>query len=172
MMTTGDRLRDRVMTVMLGRRNLTLSVCKLQTMAMAFKLAWHLYIYYLETLIEERARMVFAAETEERSLHVFPDQDTAASYCEGPAVEATIWLFWDDDGAPLEPCFTIPNKRGLFTAQNGLYHLVPATRSAQGTFLQEALEQIRQVVGEFPFTSVRAVQDYLDRAQARLPAPA
>lgn len=116
--------------------------------------------------------MIFAAETEERSLHVFPDADTAASYCEGLAVEATIWLFWDDDGAPLEPCFTIPNKRGLFTTQNGLYHLVPAPRTAQSTFLQEALEQIRQVVGEVPFTNVRAVQDYLNRPPADLPAPA
>jgi hypothetical protein len=106
--------------------------------------------------------MIFAAETEERSLHVFPDAETAASYCEGLAVEATIWVFWDDNGAPLEPKFTIPNKRGLFTAKNGLYHLVPVA-SGQHGFLHEALEQIRQVVGEFPFTSVRAVQDHLNR---------
>jgi hypothetical protein len=106
--------------------------------------------------------MIFAAETEERSLHVFPDAETAASYCEGLAVEATLWLFWDDDGAPLEPKFTIPNRRGLFTGKNGLYHLVPMI-SGQHAFLQEALEQIRQVIGEFPFNSVRAVQDYLNR---------
>jgi hypothetical protein len=114
--------------------------------------------------------MIFAAETEERSLHVFPDAETAASYCEGLAVEATIWLFWDDDGAPLEPQFTIPNKRGLFTATNGLYHLVPGRGEAQ-TFLHEALEQIRQVVGEFPYTSVKAVQDHLNRSSSGLPAP-
>lgn len=114
--------------------------------------------------------MIFAAETEERSLHVFPDAETAASYCEGLAVEATIWLFWDDDGAPLEPQFTIPNKRGLFTATNGLYHLVRGSGERQ-TFLHEALEQIRQVVGEFPFTSVKAVQDHLNRASSGLPAP-
>lgn len=116
--------------------------------------------------------MIFAAETEERALHVFHDADTAASYCEGLAVEATLWLFWDDDGAPLEACFTIPNKRGLFTAQNGLYHLVPAGPGAQVTFLQEALEQIRHVIGEFPLSSVRAVQDYLNRPPASLPSPA
>lgn len=115
--------------------------------------------------------MIFAAETEERSLHVFPDADTAASYCEGLAVEATIWLFWDDNGAPLEPQFTIPNKRGLFTATNGLYHLVPAA-GGQHAFLHEALEQIRQVIGEFPFTSVSAVQDYLNRRPGGQPAPA
>ena len=106
--------------------------------------------------------MIFAAETEERSLHVFPDAETAASYCDGMAVEATVWLFWDDNGAPLEPEFTIPNRRGLFTGKNGLYHLVPMI-NGQHAFLQEALEQIRQVIGEFPFNSVRAVQDYLNR---------
>lgn len=106
--------------------------------------------------------MIFAAETEERSLHVFPDADTAASYCEGLAVEATLWLFWDDNGAPLEPRFTIPNQRGLFTGTNGLYHLVPVA-GERHAFLHEALEQIRQVVGEFPFISVAAVRDYLSR---------
>jgi hypothetical protein len=115
--------------------------------------------------------MIFAAETEERSLHVFPDADTAASYCEGMAVEATLWMFWDDDGEPLEPRFTVPNKRGIFTATNGLYHLVPVVRD-QHALLHEVLEQIHQVVGEFPFTSVRAVQDYLNRPRADLPAPA
>jgi len=115
--------------------------------------------------------MIFAAETEERSLHVFPDAETAASYCEGIDVEATLWLFWDDEGMPLEPQFTIPNKRGLFTGTNGTYHLVKA-RSAQRGILQEALEQIRQVIGERPFNSVRAVSDYLDRHAPGLPRPA
>jgi hypothetical protein len=124
-----------------------------------------------QPLFKENQAMIFAAETEERSLHVFPDADTAASYCEGLAVEATIWLFWDDNGAPLEPQFTIPNKRGLFTATNGLYHLVPVI-GGQHTFLLEALEQIRQVIGEFPFTSVGAVQDYLNRRPGGQPASA
>lgn len=106
--------------------------------------------------------MIFAAETEERSLHVFHDADTAASYCEGLAVEAAIWRFWDDEGRALEPYFTIPNKRGLFTNKNGLYHLVPAQGQPQ-TPLGEVLDQIRQVIGESPFTSVEAVRQYLDR---------
>ncbi|HEY0064649.1 MAG TPA: hypothetical protein VGC21_21210 [Telluria sp.] len=112
--------------------------------------------------------MIFAAETEERSLHVFPDAETAASYCEGIAVEAALWLFWDDDGLPMEPQFTIPNKRGLFTGKNGIYHLVKVD-SGKYSLLQEALEHIRQVIGEFPFTSVRAVQDYLHRGRAGMP---
>jgi hypothetical protein len=106
--------------------------------------------------------MIFAAETDERSLMVFPDADTAAAYCEGYAVEATVWVFWDDDGAPMQPEFTVPNKRGLFTAKNGIYHLVRAVGSGQ-PFLNDVLSQIRQVIGEFPFTNVRSVQDYLMR---------
>jgi hypothetical protein len=112
--------------------------------------------------------MIFAAETEECSLHVFPDAETAASYCEGLAVEATLWVFWDDDGSPMEPQFTIPNQRGLFTGKNGTYHLVKGS-SEQQTFLQETLDHIRQVIGEFPFTSVRAVQEYLNGRQPGLP---
>ena len=115
--------------------------------------------------------MIFAAETEERSLHVFPDAETAASYCDGLAVEATLWLFWDDQGAPLAPEFTIPNQRGLFTGTNGQYHLVPAT-GGQHAFLHAALEQIRQVIGEVPLTTVQAVQDYLDRPATGLSGPA
>ena len=106
--------------------------------------------------------MIFAAETEERSLHVFHDADTAASYCEGLAVAAAIWRFWDDAGRALEPYFTIPNQRGLFTNKNGLYHLVPA-QGQQQPVLGEVLDQIRHVIGEVPFNCVEAVREYLDR---------
>jgi hypothetical protein len=106
--------------------------------------------------------MIFAAETEERSLHVFPDADTATAYCDGLDVEATLWRFWDDDGSPLEPRFTTPNKRGLFTAQTGIYHLIPVS-TGHYEFLWSALQQIRQVIGESPFTDVRAVKEYLVR---------
>jgi hypothetical protein len=104
--------------------------------------------------------MIFAAETEERSLHVFHDAFTAAAYCEGLDVEATIWLFWDDSGAPLQPQFTIPNKRGLFTAMNGIYHLVSVLGDNRPA-LMESLTQIRQVIGEPPFTCVGSVREYL-----------
>ncbi|WP_426102812.1 hypothetical protein [Massilia sp. TSP1-1-2] len=104
--------------------------------------------------------MIFAADTDDRSLHVFPDALTAASYCEGSAVEATMWLFWDEHGHALGAQFDIPNKRGLFTTKNGVYHLVPASDSDHAT-LREALEGVQQVIGEF--TSVEAVREYLDR---------
>ena len=106
--------------------------------------------------------MIFAADTDERSLHVFYDADTATAYCDALAVEAALWLFWDDRGAPLVAEFFVPNKRGLFRAQNGEYALVP-TLEADYALLGDALQQIRQVIGEPPFTDVNAVQAYLDR---------
>lgn len=120
----------------------------------------------IDNTIEESI-MIFAADTDDRSLHVFPDAFTAASYCEGSAVEATMWLFWDEQGRPLAPEFDIPNKRGLFTTKNGVYHLVPVT-SGQYDSLREVLEGVRQVIGEF--TSVKAVQEYLNHLGPLSPA--
>ncbi|UUZ53576.1 hypothetical protein LP419_33360 [Massilia sp. H-1] len=54
---------------------------------------------------------------------------------------------------------------------NGTYHLVK-NNSTQSDVLHEALEQIRQVIGEKPFTSVRAVRDYLNRRAQGMPSPA
>ncbi|CUI04320.1 hypothetical protein [Massilia antarctica] len=104
--------------------------------------------------------MIFAADTEECSLLVFPDVLTASAYCNPVDVEATLWRFWDDEGAPLMPAFTVPNERHLFTTTTGVYSLVPV-KEGQYEFLWDALRHIRQVIGEMPFTDVRAVRDYL-----------
>ncbi len=106
--------------------------------------------------------MIFAAETDEHSLHVFPDADTAAAYCDALDVENTVWRFWDDDGSPLEPRFTVPNQRRLFTTTLGEYVLVPGT-DEQHESLLDVLPHIRMVVGELPFTDVKAVSDHLLR---------
>jgi hypothetical protein len=86
--------------------------------------------------------MIFAAETETRELLVFPSEEEATSYCEGLDVEAAIWLFWDEAGNPLEPEFSMPSKRGWFSVENGIYHLVPAAENHHAELL-EALESGR-----------------------------
>ncbi len=106
--------------------------------------------------------MIFAAETEERSLHVFPDALTASAYCDALDVETTVWRFWDDDGAPLQAQFTVPNQRRLFTTICGEYDLVPSA-DQQHESLWEVLPHIQQVVGELPFNDVKAVHAYLTR---------
>ncbi|MDQ1814209.1 hypothetical protein RBA41_12915 [Massilia sp. CCM 9210] len=114
--------------------------------------------------------MIFAADTEECSLLVFPDALTASAYCDAVDVEALLWRFWDDEGAPLMPAFTVPNERHFFTTTTGVYSLVPV-REGQYEFLWDALRHIRQVIGEMPFTDVRAVRDYLVQQCGGQPSP-
>jgi hypothetical protein len=53
--------------------------------------------------------MVFALSTDDRTLHVFPDVETAVRHAEGVDVEDGVWLFFSDEGARLEPVFITPN---------------------------------------------------------------
>jgi hypothetical protein len=107
--------------------------------------------------------MIFAAETEELSLYVFDGEAEAIAHCEGLDVEAGTWVFWDDQGNPLEAQFTKPNKRGLFSAINGAYTLVPATPDHHAP-LSEALEEILHFEGRAPFDSELGVREYLTGA--------
>jgi hypothetical protein len=104
--------------------------------------------------------MIFVVETEERSLYAFPSEAEAIANCEGLDVEAAVWLFWDDSGKPLEPRFSVPNKRALFTAINGVYTLVPALVDHHAP-LVEALEEILNYKCASPFDSETGVRDYL-----------
>ena len=104
--------------------------------------------------------MIFVAETEERSLYTFPTEAEAIANCEGIDVEAGIWLFWNDSGQPLEPKFTIPNKRGSFTVTNGVYALVSAT-STHRVPLAGALKDIIHYRSAAPFNSEADVRTYL-----------
>jgi hypothetical protein len=104
--------------------------------------------------------MIFVASTEEQSLIAFPSEAEAVAYCEGLDVEAGEWLFWDDAGNPLEPLFEVPNKRGLFTATNGTYRLVPAV-SMHHAPLAEALSEITHFEGPAPYLSETAVRSHI-----------
>jgi hypothetical protein len=112
--------------------------------------------------------MIFAVETEEQTLHVFPGESQAVAYCEGLDVEAAIWLFWDDIGKPLAPEFTVPNKRGLFIVANGQYHLVPAPVDHHADLL-EALEYILNVEGPPLVNTVASVKQYLSIQSSKEP---
>jgi hypothetical protein len=107
--------------------------------------------------------MIFAVETEERALRAFASEADAISACEGLDVEAAVWLFWSNDGTPLEPVFTVPNKRGLFTVKNGVYFLRPAT-GLHHARLSEAVDEVLNFEGPAPFTSASAVKTHLQNA--------
>ena len=115
--------------------------------------------------------MIFVAETEERSLYTFPSEAEAIANCEGLDVEAAVWLFWDDSGEPLEPRFSVPNKRGLFTVTNGVYTLVPAAPDHHARLL-EVLEDILHYESMPPFNSEAGVRNYLASRSDVRTAPA
>ena len=104
--------------------------------------------------------MIFAVETEERALTVFPNEAEAVAYCEGLDVEAAVWLFWASDGSPLEAEFTIPNKRGMFIVGNGTYHLVPATTDHHAD-LGEALDEVLRLEPNPFFRSLEDIRVHL-----------
>jgi hypothetical protein len=105
--------------------------------------------------------MIFAVETEERTLVAFPDEAAAVAHCEGLDVEAAVWLFWNDCGEPLEPQFSIPNKRGIFVVRNGTYCLVPASPNHHAV-LMEALDEILNFESPAPFNSAQSIRSYLE----------
>jgi hypothetical protein len=104
--------------------------------------------------------MIFAVETEERSLIAFPSEADAIAKCEGLDVEAAVWLFWDDAGRPLAPQFSVPNKRGWFAVQNGVYSLVPAEPDHHA-HLSEAVDEMLTFESPSPFDSADGVRKYL-----------
>lgn len=112
--------------------------------------------------------MIFVAETETKELYVFQTVEAAVAACEGLDVEAAVWIFWDSEGNPLEPEFSVPNKRGLFSVQNGRYHLVPA-RTERYAPLLGALEEIRFIDGGGIFKTIEEVRAYLIRHSMRMP---
>lgn len=110
--------------------------------------------------------MIFAVETEERTLMSFVDEAAAVSYCEGLDVEAAVWLFWNDRGEPLEPHFSIPNKRGFFSVHNGVYSLVDSNVDHHAV-LDEALDEILTFENDPPFDSAEGVRNYLRVSQSK-----
>jgi hypothetical protein len=104
--------------------------------------------------------IVFAAETEERSLYTFASEVEAIAYCEGLDVEAAIWLFWDWAGKPLAPVFSTANKRGLLVAQSGTYRLTAAEPNHH-TLLSDVMHEFTAFEGSHPFNSRAGVLAHL-----------
>ena len=87
--------------------------------------------------------MVFALATDHGGLTAFPSAREAEAHCEGLDVGDGVWLFFAEDGSPLEARFERPNRRGLFTV-SGTYTL---QRALSGRWLQEQLAQVKSVAG-------------------------
>ncbi len=104
--------------------------------------------------------MIFGFTTDDRTLHVFPGEAQAIADAEGVDVEDGLWLFFGQDGTPLEPVFTKPNKKGKIMVQSGVYHLQRAM-SKRPAALLDLLPRVAAVRGEL--TSVEAVRQLLTK---------
>jgi len=80
--------------------------------------------------------LAFALSTLDGRLTAFPSIDTAEVRCAGAEVEKRLWLFFSEDGSPLEVRFRRP--------ANGNYAL---QRAISGLWLQERLDQVKSVSG-------------------------
>src|SRR5688500_20317049 len=87
--------------------------------------------------------MVFALATDDGGLMAFPSAREAEAHCEGIDVGDGVWLFFADDGSPLEARFERPNRRGPFTV-SGTYK---RARALSGLWLQDRLAQGKAVGG-------------------------
>ncbi|MFT7775418.1 hypothetical protein [Roseateles sp.] len=61
---------------------------------------------------------------------------------------------------PLKAEFSVPNRRGLFKATNGVYSLAPASEDHQPPLI-EALEEVLNFDAPAPFDSAAGVLAYL-----------
>ncbi|NZA27722.1 hypothetical protein H0E84_15175 [Luteimonas sp. SJ-92] len=104
--------------------------------------------------------MIFVVETETRVLAVHGDEATAVKEHEGIDVEAAQYLFWSDDGTPLEPKFTVPNKCGWISVQSGTYCLVQATQDHHAE-LAEALDEVAHLEPNPYFSSLAEIRAHI-----------
>ena len=105
--------------------------------------------------------MIFAFATDDRTLHAFRSEADATAHAEGIDVEDGVWLFFAQDGCPLEAVFTEPNVRGKHTVGSGVYRLQPAG-SKQSITLLELLPRVAAVEGEL--ASVEVVRQLLTKS--------
>lgn len=91
-----------------------------------------------------RAHMMFALDTDDGALIALASRAEARAHCKAVDVKDGYWLFFDDDGSPLEPRFEQPGPPDDSTLSVGEYTL---QRAMSGRWLQERLGKIRSVRG-------------------------
>ncbi len=80
--------------------------------------------------------MVFALDTDDGGLLAFPNTAEAAAHCKGIDVKDGFWLFFAEDGSPLEARFERLNQAGDSALISGVYIL---QRAMSGLWLQASL---------------------------------
>ncbi len=90
--------------------------------------------------------MIFAF-LEDGTLELIADADEARRTYEGVDVEAGVVQFYDEQGNPLQPRFSVPNRRGralglISWVESGVYDLEPATDPAIDSFAMALAEAV------------------------------
>ena len=88
--------------------------------------------------------MVFALDKDDGGLLIFPTTAEAAAHCKGIDVKDGFWLFFSEDGSPLEARFERLYQCGSSALSVGGYTL---QRPMSGLWLQERLSQVMKVEG-------------------------
>jgi hypothetical protein len=88
--------------------------------------------------------MMFALDTDDGALIALASHAEAQAHCKAVDVRDGYWLFFDDDGSPLEPRFEQPGQPEDSTLSVGAYTL---QRAMSGRWLQERLGKVASVRG-------------------------
>ncbi len=88
--------------------------------------------------------MVFTLDTDDGGLQAFPTTGEAVAHCKGIDVKDGYWLFFDEDGSPLEARFERVNQTGDTASFSNVYIL---QRAMSGLWLQERLAKVMRVQG-------------------------
>src|SRR5687768_17265945 len=91
---------------------------------------------------------VFALRKSGGGVLAFASFDEAEARCPPAEVKAGHWLFFADDGSPLDPRFEAEGVSGLYVLE----------RAMSGRWLQERLEHVRAVHG----CGLRTVDDLVE----------
>ena len=103
---------------------------------------------------------------DDQTLDIIEDFAEERGAYEGVDVEEGIYGFFDSEGNPLVPHFTVPNKKGKLLGlipwvKSGRYELVKASPSAQPKSLQESWKRCAGLNPNRHFTTLEEVHDYL-----------
>jgi hypothetical protein len=88
--------------------------------------------------------MVFTLDMDDGALRALTSADEAAAHCKAVDVEDGYWLFFAEDGSPLEARFENATQSADPNAASPKYIL---QRAMSGRWLQERLEQVVTVEG-------------------------
>ena len=88
--------------------------------------------------------MLFALDKEEGVVVAFPSPIDVAARCKGVDVRDGFWLFFADDGSPLEPRFAHPEIPG---GPEPASHDFTLNRAMSGRWLQERVGEVRSIQG-------------------------